>query len=122
MVKAAYIYGLFLIAIGIGGYYLSGGVTKTALIPAFFGLPVVLLAFLACKENLRKHAMHGLAALSLLGVFGTIKGLGKLPALLSGEQLERPLAVASQSLMAIASIIFLILAIKSFIAARKARQ
>jgi len=121
MIKAAYIYGIFLITIGLAGYYLSGGVTKTALIPAFFGIPVVLLAFLARKENLRKHALHGLAALSLLGIFGTIKGLAKLPALLSGEQLERPLAVASQSMMAIASILFLVLAVQSFIAARKAR-
>jgi hypothetical protein len=115
-------YGLILIALGVGGYFMSGGVSMTALIPAFFGLPLAILGLVARKPGARKHAMHVAAVLALLGFGGSFPGLLKLFTLLSGGEVARPAAVYAQSVMAVLSAIFLVLCIRSFIAARKARQ
>ena len=115
-------YGLVLLLLGVGGYLGSGGASITALIPAFLGLPLTVLGFLARNERMLKHAMHGAAALALIGVLGTLGGLAKLPALIFGGDVERPQAVVAQSVMALLSIVFIVLCVRSFIAARRARQ
>jgi len=111
--------GLFLILLGIVFYVISGRASVTALIPSFFGLVYLILGFLSAKENLRKHVMHILALISLLGIFGSIKGLITLPSLLTGSEVARPLAVISQSIMCVVLVLFLISCIRSFIDARK---
>ena len=54
---------------------LGGGISVTALIPAFFGLPLVVLGFLARSESIRRHAMHAAAALALVGWAGAVFSL-----------------------------------------------
>lgn len=115
-------YGLILILLGLAAYFSSGGASVTALIPAFFGLPVLIAGLLARKENLLKHAMHAAAVLALLGFLGTVPGLVKVFTLLGGGTVGRPSAVIVQAVMAVLSLIFLILCIRSFIQARKARE
>ena len=58
----------------------------------------------------------------LLGFLGTAKSLLKIPALLSGEPVERAAAVGVQAAFAVLSLIFVALCVKSFIDARKARS
>ena len=109
--------GLLLMVLGIVGYLGTGRTSVTALIPAFFGVVFVLLAYLARTESLRRHVMHAAVALGLLGVLAT---LGRaLPAVANG-QIGRP-AVLSQLLMAVVLAIYVGLGVKSFIDARKAR-
>lgn len=115
------VYGLVLILLGVGGYFATGQESVTALIPAFFGIPVLLSGFVARNERYMKHAMHGAAILALLGVFGTAKGLLSIGSALSGEA-ERPAAIYAQSIMAVVSLLFVVLCVRSFIAARKARE
>ncbi len=112
--------GLVLIALGIGSYFGTGRASVTALIPAFFGVPLLLLGLLALKESMRKHAMHIAAVMGLLGFGGTVGGLMKLPVLLTGGELERPAAVAVQASMAIVCFVFVLLCVWSFIKARRA--
>ena len=50
--------GILLILLGLGGYFGTDAKSFTALIPAFVGVPLLLLGCLALKDNLRKHAMH----------------------------------------------------------------
>ena len=50
--------GFVLIALGVGGYFGTGRESWTALIPAFFGLPLALLGVVALKDHTWKHAMH----------------------------------------------------------------
>ena len=115
------IYGALLALIGLLGYFGTGRESVTALIPLFFGIPVIVLGVLArAKPDLRKHVMHGAAGLALLGVLGTARALAKLPALVSGQPLERPTAVLAQNVMAILSLVFLALCVKSFVDARRA--
>lgn len=117
------LYGVLLVALGVGTYFATGGSSVTALIPAFFGAPIIVCGILAAKGIARMHVMHAAVTIALLGLLGAGgMGLPKLPALLSGGDLERPAAVASQCAMALVSLIYMVLAIRSFIAARRARQ
>jgi hypothetical protein len=112
-------FALALIALGFAGYIPTGA--KTALIPARCGILLLVCGILAKKDNLRKHAMHGAAMLALLGFLGSAGGLLKLPAALSGAAGIIPAAVFAKSVMAILMLVFLVLCVRSFIAARKNR-
>lgn len=111
------IYGLALIALGVIGYVSTGSTHTTALIPAAFGILVVVAGWLARREHLLKHAMHGAAVLALVGFLATTKGL---LALVSGG--DSSPGTISKATMAVLSLIFLVLCIRSFIQARRARQ
>ena len=112
--------GVVLIALGVGGYFGTGRESWTALIPVCFGLPLALLGVVALKDHTWKHAMHVAAAIGLLGFAGTVKGLLKLPVLLTGGELDQPTAVAVQATMAIVCFVFVVLCVWSFVKARRA--
>ncbi len=112
--------GLVLIVLGLGGYFGTGRESVTALIPAFFGLPLLILGLIARNERRRKTAIHIAVGIGLLGFAGTVRGLMKLPVLLTGGELERPTAVAVQAAMAIVCLVFVLLCVWSFIKARRA--
>ncbi len=120
MAKITFGLGLVLIVLGLGAYFGTGRESLTALIPAFFGLPLALLGVVALKDHTWKHAMHVAAVIGLLGFAGTVKGLMKLPVLLTGGELDRPAAVAVQSAMAIVCFVFVVLCVWSVIKARRA--
>jgi O-antigen/teichoic acid export membrane protein len=114
-------FGIVLIVLGLGGYFGSDRASLTALIPAAFGLLLVIFGALARDEKRRKMAMHIAVTVGLLGFLGTVSGLLKLPALLSGGVVERPGAVASKSIMAVLMAIYVGMCVKSFIDARRRR-
>ena len=62
--------GAALIVLGLGGYVLTGAVSLTALIPAAFGLLLVLAGVLARDDRKRMHAMHAAALIAILGFLG----------------------------------------------------
>ena len=121
MANTTITFGVVFIVLGLAGYFGSGMVSPTALIPAAFGVVLCILGALARDEKKRKHAMHAAALLGLLAVFGSGRGLTKIGAVLSGESVERPAAVVAQSIMALLGIIFVALCIKSFRDARRSR-
>lgn len=121
MANVAVGFGAVLIVLGIAGYFGSGMVSMTALIPAAFGLVLLVLGVIARDPEKRKHAMHIAAMVGVLGFLGSARGLGKLIHLLSGQPVERPGAVIAQSVMAILMLIFTWLCVRSFINARRSR-
>lgn len=110
--------GALLILVGIIGYVyglMNNAASVTALIPAFFGIVLVILGFAAkSKENLRKHLMHGAV---LIGLLGFILPLGRLLSKISSITLSA--AVISQIAMALICLVFVILCVQSFINARR---
>jgi hypothetical protein len=110
--------GLILIALGLGGYFGTGTSSVTALIPAFFGGPILLLGVLALKESLRKHAMHAAVMIGLLGFLGAIVRVVQV--LMAGE-IKLPIAFAMTCATAVVCGVFVALCVRSFIQARKAR-
>jgi len=119
MPKLAVVYGLIFILMGLISYFGISSESITALIPAFFGIPMLVLGWLGLNEKFLKHTMHGAAVLMLLGFFGTIGGLIKFFKMLGGVQPERPAAVTVQAIMAVMCLVFLIFAVKSFIDVRR---
>ena len=119
--------GLLLGALGVVSYtgavpYFGSGQSSswTPLIPALFGAPLLLLGLLALKERFLKHAMHAAAMVGLLGLLGSLgMVVPKLPAVARGEALERPEAFHSQVAMAALCGVFVVVCVRSFIAARK---
>ncbi|HUF60811.1 MAG TPA: hypothetical protein VMN36_01940 [Verrucomicrobiales bacterium] len=123
MPVAALTIGILLIVTGIVPYAMSAGGSKTALIPAYIGVVFLLGGGISLKAaGLRKHLMHLLAALALLlGLATAAMGFPNLVRILSGTEVERPMAAWSQSTTALLLFVFLGLAIRSFAAARRAR-
>ena len=120
MAPITLLFALAYILLGLGGFVLTGSVHKTALIPCAFGILFVLFGLLAFKEKLRKHAMHAAVLIALLAFVGTAKSLAHLPELFNGTA-EKPASIITQSLNAGFSILYIILAVRSFIQARRAR-
>ena len=107
--------------LGISGFVLTGSTHKTALIPCIFGLLFLVFGLLARKDNLRKHVMHAAVLIALLAFLGTARSLPHLPELFNGTA-EKPAAIITQSLNAGLSLLYIILAVRSFIQARRARS
>jgi hypothetical protein len=122
MSKLSIAYGVIFILMGLISYFGISSESITALIPAFFGVPMLILGWLGLNEKYLKHTMHGAAVLMLLGFIGTIGGLIKFFKMLSGVQPERPAAVNVQAIMALMCLVFIIFAVKSFIDARRNKK
>ena len=120
MPRITVIFSLIYIALGLGGFFLTGAVHKTALIPAVIGVVLLVLGLLASKEKLRMHVMHAALLIGLLALLGTARSLLKLPAAFDGTE-ARPEAVFAQAATAVLSVVYLALGVRSFIAARRAR-
>lgn len=122
MAKLSIAYGVIFIVMGLYSYFGISSESVTALIPTFFGIPMLIFGWMALNEKYLKHAMHGAAVLTLLGFAGTVGGLIKFFKMLGGAEMERPAAVTVQAIMAILCLIFLVFAVKSFTDARKNRM
>ena len=114
-------FGIVLILLGLVGYFATGMVSPTALIPAAFGLLLVVFGAMARDDKKRKMAMHIAVTVGLVGFLGTVPGLLKIGALLSGGEVERPAAVIAQAIMAVLMAVYVAMCVKSFIDARKKR-
>ena len=111
-------FGRLLVLLGIIGYaygIYGGNASLTAFIPAAFGIVLMILGHLAvAKESFRKHLMHAAVVVALIGF---IMPAGRLVSKLADLTLSA--AVVSQAAMAIVCLVFVILAVKSFAAARR---
>jgi uncharacterized membrane protein len=121
MPKLAISFGILFIIIGLVSYFGISSESITALIPTFLGIPLLIAGIIGLNEKYLKHAMHVAALLMLIGFAGTVSGLINFFNMLGGAETARPAAVTVQAIMAVLCLIFLILAVKSFIDARKNR-
>lgn len=118
--------GAFLTVLGVAAYgwgIANPPASVTALIPTFIGLPILLLGVWAKRSPARLAlATHIAIVLALIGLVGSARGLLSLPALLTrSDELARPAAVLVQSLMAVACLVYMVFAVRSFIAARRGK-
>ena len=116
MASTTIVFGVLLTLLGLAGYFLTGTSSLTALIPAIFGLLLLVLGFLARSEPLRKHAMHAAATVALVGCVGALIPLLRTPA-----APRSPIAVFSQAAMVVLTAVFVALCVRSFRDARRAR-
>lgn len=111
-------FAVIFIALGVGAFLLTGAKAFTALIPALFGALLVVSGVISLKN--RKTGGHIAALIGVLGFAGAARSLTKIPALVSGEAVQRPVAVGVQAVFAVLCLIFVALCVKSFIDVRKA--
>lgn len=122
MANITVLIGALLALLGVSSYAVTGASSFTALIPAVLGLLFVGLGLVARgSDAARRHAMHAAAAVALLGILGSLRAVPALFTFLSGGSVERPVAVFAQGLTILLCAVLLILAVRSFIAARRAR-
>lgn len=115
MARLTLVIGILLILVGAVGYFGTGTGSVTAWIPAFFGVPLVVLGLLARREAARMHAMHAVSLVAMLGVVGSL--YRPIKAFAAGE-FAFSAAVASQTAMAVLCGTLLAACIKSFVDAR----
>jgi uncharacterized membrane protein len=111
-----------LAALGLAGYLGTGSIHFTALIPLWFGLALGLGGFLAISpsENRRKLFMHINVTVALLGFIGaTVEAVrGYVHATSAGMPPDQ-IALASKVTMAVLLLIYVVMCVRSFIAARR---
>ena len=117
MALTTILFGLLLTLLGLGGYFLTGTSSFTALIPAVPGLLLLVLGFLARSDAVRKHAMHAAAAVALLALVGTLVSLFTTP-----PGIRSAIALYSQVATVLLTGLFVVLCVRSFVAARRARR
>lgn len=122
MAKVTLVFAVLLVALGLAGYLGTGSLYPTALIPTWIGLALGVFGFLAISpdERRRKLFMHINVTIALLGFIGsTVEAIrGYVHATSAGLQ-PGQIALASKVTLAGLLFIYVILCIRSFIAARR---
>jgi hypothetical protein len=124
MAKVTLVFAVLLIALGLAGYLGTGSQHPTALIPTWFGLALGIFGVLAISpsESRRKLFMHINVTIGLLGFLGgAVEAIrGYMHAKSAGVEPDQ-IALASKLTMTGLLLIYVILCVRSFIAARRAR-
>ncbi|VTS00159.1 hypothetical protein [Tuwongella immobilis] len=122
MAKIALLAGLLLIGIGCASYFGTGTESKTALIPAGFGAGLTVCGLISlAKPSLNKHVMHAAAMIGLLGTIGGLVPTIRQVVKTGSVDFTSPPFLAGAGLTVV-SAGFVFLCVRSFIAARKARE
>lgn len=116
MQKLTLIIASLLIITGIIFFGITDFSKFTALIPVPFGIILGLLGLLGYKQKCLKLAMHIAAFIALLGSVPFFIGLSKLIRLLSGSEIQRPLAAVEMTLMGGICFVYFIYGVCYFIA------
>lgn len=133
MAKVTLVFAALLIALGLAGYFGTGSEHPTALIPTWFGVALGIFGFLAISpnESRRKIFMHINVTIGLAGFVGAAVEIVRslvstidLNAAMSGAQPApiNGIALGSKIIMACLLLIYVMLCVRSFIAARRARK
>jgi hypothetical protein len=123
MVKVTLTFAVLLVVLGLSGYLGTGSLHPTALIPTYIGLALGISAYLSISPNegRRKLFMHANVTIAFLGFIGAVAEAvrGYLWATTRGLHPE-PIAQASKITLASLLLIYVILCVRSFKAARRA--
>ena len=110
--------GVLLILFALFGYFGSGAQSWTALIPSFFGIPILIGSLVGRNPDKLKLGMH-IAA--LFGLLGFLAPLGRVvPGLIKGTFVFN-LAGTLMIAMTVVCAVFLFLCVRYFIEVRKKR-
>jgi nucleoside recognition membrane protein YjiH len=113
--------GGLLVATGVIAYVATDAVSLTALIPAAFGVLLLIAALIGrSSETARKHAMHAGLVVALVGALGALMNVVKIGDHFAGTA-ERPGAIIASTVMFVLLVVFLVAGVRSFVKARAAR-
>jgi hypothetical protein len=117
-------FGVLLGLLGVVSFVATGSQYPTSLIPTAFGILLILFGVLARTENVKKRMMHMHIAVTigLIGFLATAKSIVDAARLFLGADLPRPPAIQEKAAMSLICLAFVLLSIRSFIEARRARN
>lgn len=123
MAKLTIAFGILLIIIGVAGFVSTGSAHPTALIPAAAGVLFAIFGALASTENPKKRMlwMHISVTIALILFLGLIPADIDVIRLSRGVSFPHPIAVLEKSATSLFCLLYVLLCVRSFIAARRQR-
>jgi len=121
MANVTLLFGGLLILLGLVGFFATGAQHPTALIPAVVGLLLGICGLLARKPERRKLFMHVAVTLGVLGFLATVSSFYRMMQIAQHQVVPLHAAVYSKFIMCLLCLVFVILCVRSFIAARRTR-
>jgi hypothetical protein len=124
MAKLTLIFALILIGLGVAVFIATGSHAPTALIPAYFGILLGILGLLANTPNGKRRMlfMHIAVTVGLIGfIFPGWRGVSDLVSQMHGQIVLRPTAMKEELAMAAICLVYVLLCVRSFVAARRER-
>lgn len=118
MTNLTFAIGGILTALGIVAYVATGAASFTALIPTFVGVLLLVCAVLAGKTALHRHGIHAALVVAVLAALGTLMNVAKLGDLFAGTA-ERPSAIVVSTVMLLLLVLYIVMGVRSFVAARR---
>ncbi len=118
MPRITIILGAVLIVLGVIGYIATEFASWTALIPSILGALLVVFGLIGVKRP--KIGIHVALVVALLGIVGTFMNVLKIGEVFAGTA-ERPVAVVLSTITFVLLIVYVVLGVRSFIAARRGR-
>jgi hypothetical protein len=125
MAKVTLVFAVLLVALGLIGYIGTGSQHVTALIPAWFGLVLGVFGLLSISpnESRRKLFAHINVTIGLLGfIGGAVEAIRGYVSAKAKGLVPDQIALGSKITMAVLLLVYVILCVRSFIAARAARK
>jgi hypothetical protein len=118
MAKVTLVFAVLLMILGLAGYLGTGSEHPTALIPTWVGLAMGVFGLLALSpsERRRKLFMHINVTIGLLGFLGTLAEIIRSMAM--SKDLDTT-ALVAKTAMAWLLLIYVMLCVRSFRAARR---
>jgi hypothetical protein len=123
MAKITVLFGVLLIILGAASYILTGHKFPTSLIPVAFGILLVIFGGMAETPETRRRMlfMHIAVTVGLLGFLATAPALFSAFQLFKGKLFPYPAAIEEKAAMSVLLLIYVVLCVRSFIAARRSR-
>lgn len=123
MANITIVFGLALILLGILGHSGAGSGNPHTLIPAYFGIALGVLGVMARSNSAtqRKIVMHIAVVVGLAGFVWTAGGAWDYLQIQRGAMPGDPALVEYRAAMAVLLLVFVLLCVRSFIKARRAK-
>ena len=121
MAKLTIGFGVLLVLVGTGFWLATGKIDMAPLHPAGLGLLLAICGVLANTENAKQRMIWMHVAVTL-GLFGfLITGTRVVLNLVKGTIAANPLGFDERAVVALVCLIYVVLCVRSFIAARRTR-
>ena len=123
MAKLTVLFGVVLIILGVASFVLTGNRFPTSLIPAAFGILLITFGSMAETPVAKRRMlfMHIAVTVGLLGFLATAPALVSAVQLFKGKLFPNPAAIEEKAAMSLLMLIYVLLCVRSFITARRAR-
>jgi hypothetical protein len=114
MAKITVLFGVLLIILGAASFILTGHKAFTSLIPAGFGVLLIVFGALAETPETRRRMLF-------MGFLFTAPALVDAWQLFKGKLFPYPAKIEEKAAMSVLLLIYVVLCVRSFIAARRSR-